>query len=260
MEQQLADLQARLAQMEQANTALQQQATAAQQAAAQAQQTAANVQAAANAAAQQLQQQPPPPPNQYQPQHQQQYAPNMGSTLPKLKNFKVPRFDGKELSPGLGHNFVVWHRMFVDAIAKDVAFYGSAWQPIHLYHALKDSLSDGAATTVAENEENWRQQIGSNYGYEGLLAKLKQTYTCHLTASQFLEKMKQDKRWQHTWAEHAQYLRHLQGMSNSSNGLTLDYFCRYSCPAQSQVLLAKIDHQRTEDPSQLDEMVVCLNR
>jgi hypothetical protein len=195
---------------------------------------------------QQQQQQPAQAPPQQPPRQpptasttptNSQYG-NLQGKPPKLKNFKVIKFTGKETYVGLGCNFNNWLKTFLDAIQRDIVFEQSIWTEEHKYHALKASLSDEALQLVTDKEDQWKASY-PQYSFDQLVERLSIQYETHLSQDQLIHKMQVEKRWTQTWNDHAQYLRYLQLQCNVSNSTILDMFCRHACPTHTNALITK---------------------
>ncbi|KAH9162383.1 hypothetical protein LEN26_000967 [Aphanomyces euteiches] len=174
---------------------------------------------------------------------------------PKMKNFHSVKFTGKEIYPGLGHNFESWFRLFQDAINHDISFNGSVWTDVHKYCALKSSLSDMAALHVAGNEHNWQIIHGPTYSFTHLVNELRKVYCSHLTHDQVLQKMMLEKRYNMTWTEHATYIKHLQRMASISNQTALDMFVKFACPIMTTQLRSYLSQVNHDSPVAIDKAV-----
>ncbi|OQR85104.1 retrovirus-related Pol polyprotein from transposon TNT 1-94 [Achlya hypogyna] len=178
----------------------------------------------------------------------------IGPRAPDLKRFKVEKFTGTEAYPGLGCNFSKWHRSFVDAVNRDVAFYESTWSDLHLYHALKASLGQAVLLHVDTHEDSWRAMYPV-YGYEQLRQHLARDYSTHLTHDAMIARLLEPKRKALTWQEHAQFMRHIQREVGASNQLMVDLFCKYASPEHAVTLIAHVCDKDKNHPATLDSAV-----
>ncbi|OQR85565.1 RNA-dependent DNA polymerase [Achlya hypogyna] len=199
---------------------------------------------------------PQPSPTTPAPAYTPTTAP-IGPRGPDLKRFKVEKFTGAEIYPGLGCNFGRWFQTFNEAVERDVAFYGSTWTEPHCYHALKASLGSAVLLLVNTHEPAWRQ-ASSNYGYQQLAEHLLKAYSTHMTHEALMAKLQEPKRRQHTWLEHVQFMRHVQAEVGATNQLILDIFCRHACPELSRHLITHVADRNKNDPATLDSAVAAL--
>ncbi|EQC34244.1 hypothetical protein SDRG_08446 [Saprolegnia diclina VS20] len=173
---------------------------------------------------------------------------------PNLESFRLDKFTGEAMYPGLGSLFADYMVRFNTAVRSDEFFHCTTWTDEHKYQALKMCLGPEPADWVRANEAAWMAAT-PNYGYRDLALRITEHYAPKLEDDQVLALMRKAKRYGDTWALHAHYMRYLQRIARIPSSTVLDIFCSYACPEHTTLLAGHIDERRRNDPAMLDELV-----
>ncbi|KAH9117629.1 hypothetical protein LEN26_012543 [Aphanomyces euteiches] len=128
---------------------------------------------------------------------------------PNLTKFKIDKFSAREAYQGLGVDFDAWLQRFHEEIEMEIASNQTTWTETHRYMALKKSLDEPTARFVMAQEKSWIASVPNGEVY---------TFK-HLTS--LMAKMRQEKRYAHTWNGHVKYLRHIQRQIGAPDSLVL---------------------------------------
>ncbi|CAK4711555.1 unnamed protein product [Aphanomyces euteiches] len=142
---------------------------------------------------------------------------------PNLTKFKIDKFSAREAYQGLGVDFDAWLQRFHEEIEMEIASNQTTWTETHRYMALKKSLDEPTARFVMAQEKSWIASVpnGEVYTFKHLVKHLREAYSTHLDVDQLMAKMRQEKRYAHTWNSHVKYLRHIQRQIGAPDSLVL---------------------------------------